>query len=457
MDGGNHCARTARAVAACAAAVALTVRAPAAMDGAPESAFAAGTSVVGWRATASIVPPGSASWSLGPTVALHGNTLAVGPARDWDLGQDLGGVRLYRLDHAGWREDAALMHPSADIHANFGAALALTDLHLAIGSPRDALAGFESGSVHVFRRHASGWVAQATLMRPEASTSDLLGCSVAMHGDTLVAGAPKADAGALDTGCVEVFRCIDGAWLHEATLVAPDPQIGALFGLSVAIDGDTIMVGTPGDSAQGPAAGRVHVFIRSGHEWRWDGSVGCPAGARAWFGASVAGARGLWIAGAPRATRPDPVGFIRGAAWRIDRIGGRWQAVDILIPSDAATGDAIGCSAATDGRSVVLGATADGWRGDLAGCAFVFEAGPNGWSCQRLDPPQSGADALVGHGVALDGGWIALGRLGNPEETPGPGRVDLFRRASGELDLSGPRGARRGRVRAEPDQAVVDP
>ena len=457
MDGGNQGARMARVVAACAAAVALSVRAPAAMEGSPESAIAASGSVVGWRAVSFIAPPAAATWSIGPAVALRGHTLAVGPARDWDLGQDLGGVRLYRLDRGQWLEDGALMHPSADSHANFGAALALTDMHLAIGTPRDAAGGFESGAVHIFRRHASGWVAETTLMRPEPSTSDLLGCSVAMHGDTVVVGAPKADAGALDTGCVEVFRCLDGDWLHEATLVAPDPQIGALFGLSVAIEGDTIMVGTPGDSAQGPVAGRVHVFIRKGQGWHWDGSVGCPAGARAWFGASVTGAGGLWIAGAPRATRPDPVGFIRGAAWRIDRIGGRWQTTDILLPPDPASGDAFGCSAATDGRTVVLGATADGWRGDLAGCAFVFQAGPAGWSSQRLDPPMSGADSLVGHGVALDGGWIALGRLGNPEETPGPGRVDLFHRASRELDLSGPAAPKANQARARTGQAIAAP
>jgi hypothetical protein len=457
MDGGNRCAWAARVVAAFAAAGALMARAPAATEGSPAPAAVAGSWSIGWRPVAHVEPPNDAAWSIGPAVALCSGTLAVGPARDWDLGEDRGGVRLHRLSGGRWLEDGAILHPSADIHANFGASLALTDMHLAIGSPRDASAGFEAGALHLFRRHAAGWIAEAVLTRPEPSTSDLLGTSVALHGETVVIGAPKADVGALDTGCAEVFRHAEGAWIHEATLVAPDPQIGALFGLSVAVDGDTIMVGAPGDGAQGPATGRVHVFTRSHHGWRWDGSIGCPAGARSWFGASVAGSRGLWIAGAPRATRPDPVGFIRGAAWRIERIGGRWQTTRILLPGDATSGDALGCAAATDGTTVVLGATADGLRGDLAGCAFAFRMDALGWSCQRLDPPVSQPDSLIGHGVTVDADWIAVGRLGNPEETPGPGRVDLFQATRRALDLSGPSGQRPRAVRARIDQVGPGP
>ena len=439
MDGGNRRARAARVVAACAAAGVMAARAPVATEGGPGPAAARSPERVrSWRPDTSITPPPSAEWCIGPAVALHGDMLAAGPARDWDLGEDLGGVRLFRRSESRWLEAGSLMHPSADARANFGAALAMDDMLLAVGCPRDATGGFETGAVHMFRRHAGGWVAEGLLTRPEPSTSDLTGTSVALHGDTVVVGVPKADAGALDAGCAEVFRRHDGAWQHEATLLAPDPQIGALFGLSVAVDGDIILVGAPGDASQGPAAGRVHLYARTRRGWRWEGSVGCPTGPRAWFGASVAAARGLLVAGAPRASRPDSQGFVRGAAWRLERIDGHWRATSLLAPPDPMQGDAAGCALATDGSTVVLGATADGLRGDLAGCAFAFREAGTRWIGQRLDPEVAGADALVGHGVAVDGGWIAVGRLGNPEQTPGPGRVDLFRAHERWLDLSGP-------------------
>ena len=442
MDGGNRRALAARVVAACAAAGVMAARAPATTEGAPGPATGLPMqAVTAWRPSASIEPGDPSEWAIGSAVAIHGDMLAVGPARDWDIGEDRGGVRLFRRSGEAWREAGALMHPSLDVHANFGAALAMSDMHLAVGSPRDGTDGFESGAVFMFRRQGPGWIAEGTLARPDASTSDLMGSSVAISGDALVVGCPKADVGALDTGCVEVFRRVDGVWRHEATLTAPEPQIGALFGLSVAIDGPVLLVGAPGDAAQGSAAGRVHLFVRDAEAWRWDGSIGCPAGARSWFGASVAACRGLLVAGAPRATRPDARGFVRGAAWILEHGESGWAAGDMLVPSDPATGDAIGCAAATDGTTVVLGATADDQRGPLVGCGFAFDRRGGAWSVQRLDPPQVTESSLVGHGVAVDGPWIALGRLGNPEETPGPGRVDLFRAVTRRVDLSGPRAA----------------
>lgn len=446
MDGGNLRARTALGVAACAIAACIMVPASADTEGAPGPAGAALLS--GWRPAGSIEPPPDAAWCLGPAVAMHAGVLAVGPARDWDLGEDLGGVRLHRWTGRRWAEVAAVMHPSADAHANFGASLSLDEVTLAIGSPRDSAEGFESGAVFLWRRQGSGWASLGAVRRPQPSTSDMFGVSLALQGDTLVVGSPKADSGALDTGCVEVFRRVEGLWTHHATLVAPEGRVGALFGIAVAVDGDIIMVGAPGDDTQGPSAGRVHLFRRSPEGWRWDGSVGCPTGPRGWFGASVAAHRGLRIAGAPRATRPGSnFGFVRGAAWRIDHGPQGWRAVDVMVPADPSLGDAIGCSAATDGRTVVLGATADSLRGDLSGCGYVFRMGDTGWFSQRLDSERPDDSALIGHAVAVDAGWIALGRLGNPEETPGPGRVDLFRLSERTVDLAGP--AARPRDHAE--------
>jgi hypothetical protein len=49
---------------------------------------------------------------------------------------------------------------------------------------------------------------------------------------------------------------------------------------------------------------------------------------------------------------------------------------------------------------------------------------------QRLDPENAGISALIGHGLAVDGPWLALGRLGDPEADPAPGEVALFQQSS---------------------------
>ena len=104
------------------------------------------------------------------------------------------------------------------------------------------------------------------------------------------------------------------------------------------------------------------------------------------------------------------------------------------MPARPEEGDSIGCAIATDGRTVVLGATADSVRGDLAGAAFAFTRQPGGaWRQQRLDPLAIGPASLVGHGLAVDGRWIALGRLGDPEADPAPGEVTMYHASAASI------------------------
>jgi hypothetical protein len=435
MDGRFIRAVIVRSTAVFAMLGVMVERAPAGTERMPGPAMggAAMTSPV-WRQHFSIRPPGGAAWTLGSAIAMHRGVLAAGPARDWDLGRDLGPVQLFLRDGPVWREAAQISHPSGDTQSNFGGALAIRGDTLVVGAPCDGARGFQAGCAFVYQRRGTRWLLQGSLHRSRPMAGDLHGSAVAIDDRTLVIGVPKADEGALDTGAIEVFELRDDAWTHAATLTAPTPQVGSFFGLSVAIDGNTIFVGAPGEDTDGPIAGRVHIFKRSGRTWSWDGSVGCPSGSRGWFGASVAAAEGLAVVGAPRAARPgsEPEARTRGAAWTLQKRSGRWSCHACLIPDRPEEGDSIGCSAATDGRTVLLGATADGLRGDMTGTAFAFTktSAPATWRVQRLDPENGGIAALVGHGVAVDGSWIAVGRLGDPEADPAPGEVTIFEASS---------------------------
>ncbi len=428
MEGTNKSATLASVAATCALCAAAAW-APASTEGLLGSVGSAKPipRTPLWQQVASIQPPSDADWTIGPAVALKGQTLAVGPGRDWDLGVDRGPVHIFQHAHDAWNETDVLSHPTDDPHAFFGASIALTDSFLAIGSPYDSSEGFQSGRVFVYRRLGERWLMDASLQRPESMAGDLAGEAVAIDGDTMVMGVPKADMNGADTGAAEVFQLRQGAWIHMNTLTPPTPQIGSLFGLAVSIHEDRMFIGAPGDHTLGPATGRVHVFRRTASGWTWDGSVLCPSGARAWFGASIAAAEGCVVVGAPRAARlPSSESFIRGAAWLIEHRDGAWTCGQMLVPSGASDADAMGCAVATDGRTIVCGASADSIRGDQVGCAITFTQGSGGWIPHRLDPPSGQPGSLIGHCVAVNGSWIAIGRLGNPENDPAPGEVSLF-------------------------------
>ncbi len=96
-----------------------------------------------------------------------------------------------------------------------------------------------------------------------------LGTSVAIDGDTMVAGAPETSSAIASRHGVALVYKSDGAggWTQEAELITDDADADDMFGSTVAISGDTIVVGTPVDDDDGPASGSAYVFTRTGSVW----------------------------------------------------------------------------------------------------------------------------------------------------------------------------------------------
>jgi hypothetical protein len=103
---------------------------------------------------------------------------------------------------------------------------------------------------------------EAKLVASDPQAYDGFGWSVAISSDTVVVGAQNDDhAGFNSAGSVSVFVRSGTTWSEEAWLTASDPETGAYFGTSVALSGDTLIVGAvPDDSA-------AYVFVRSGTTW----------------------------------------------------------------------------------------------------------------------------------------------------------------------------------------------
>ncbi len=103
------------------------------------------------------------------------------------------------------------------------------------------------------------------LLASDAQAGDEFGRSVAVRGDTAVVGAYFEDAGGADAGAAYVFgRDQSGAdnWGEVKKLTASDAQSGDRFGISVAMSGDTAVVGAAYEDAGGSDAGAAYVFQR---------------------------------------------------------------------------------------------------------------------------------------------------------------------------------------------------
>ena len=150
-----------------------------------------------------------------------------------------------------------------------------------------------SGAVYVFMRSGLTWTLQAHFAGSDSVTADSFGESVALAGDTLVVGAPWHDSAASNGGAVYVFTRSGGTWTQQAKLVAADAADMDNFGERVAISQNTIVVSASGkDVSSLENAGAAYVFEKSGAAWPQAARLTAPdAAAGDRFGGSVAVAR----------------------------------------------------------------------------------------------------------------------------------------------------------------------
>ena len=289
-------------------------------------------------------------------------------------------------------------------------------------------AGVDSGAAYVFRHDASGWREEARLVPDDAVEHDRCGNAVGIDGDTLVLGAHAHHELGRKAGAAYVFRFRRGSWKQEARLAVP----GSLrFGHAVAVSGDCIVVGAPGDLVGDLPAGAVHVFRRQGSSWRQEARLTAgDAEARDLFGAAVALSGGLMAVGAPA---DDDRGSMTGSAYVFRHQGGRWRQEAKLLAEDAAALGEFGKAIAVDGETVVAGAEGAGDVGKFAGAAYVFGRQGGGWrqEAKLLAADRKPADRF-GNAVAVHLDTITVGAHFADAAGEGSGAAYIFRRADGQ-------------------------
>src|SRR5439155_1017417 len=130
-------------------------------------------------------------------------------------------------------------------------------------------AGTDAGSAYVFVRSGTNWTQQAKLTASNGAAGDLFGYSVALSGDTALVGTlDDTTPAGMNAGSAYVLVRSGINWSQQAKLTAGDGQTGDQFGSSVALSGNTAVVGAPLDGTlAGIQAGSAHVLVRSGTIW----------------------------------------------------------------------------------------------------------------------------------------------------------------------------------------------
>src|SRR5215475_8338985 len=149
----------------------------------------------------------------------------------------------------------------------FGSAVAISGDTAIVGAPSNDINGdADQGAAYIFVRSGGNWTQEARLKAPLGAAGDYFGSAVAISGDTAIVGAYLADTVAnINQGLVYVFTRSAGVWTQQAKLKADDGGANDFFGISVAIDGDTAIIGAYFSHAgQNVNQGAAYVFNRSG-------------------------------------------------------------------------------------------------------------------------------------------------------------------------------------------------
>lgn len=186
---------------------------------------------------------------FGYSLALEGDTAVIGSLA---VGGTAPASHVFVRDGDAWIEQGRLVPGSgAD---GFGFAVALSGDLAIVGSEGDD----GPGGAFVFVRSAGSWAQEATLDAESVTGDDRFGASVAISGHIALVGAPRDDELGEDAGAVYVFVRNEDTWSLQTKLADPDPEDGARFGTSVALDGNVGVVGGVNDTT---GRGRVTVFV----------------------------------------------------------------------------------------------------------------------------------------------------------------------------------------------------
>ena len=206
---------------------------------------------------------------FGLSVAISGDTVIVGADGDEDGGKYSGSAYLFEKPEGGWidaNQTVKLTASDAETYNFFGYSVAISGDTVIVGAYRNYGGASDSGSAYLFEKPSSGWIntAQtAKLTASDATVSEWFGRSVAISGDRVIVGAHKDDEGGSDSGSVYLFEKPASGWTdtnQTSKLTASDASASDNFGRSVAISGDTVIVGAYHDDEGGSESGSAYIF-----------------------------------------------------------------------------------------------------------------------------------------------------------------------------------------------------
>lgn len=367
-----------------------------------------------------------------------------------DSADTIGVYTIERAENMPLHQEIYLKAHNSSEGDGFGKNVAISGNTVVVGSSGEDSGGTDSGAAYVFVYEGSSWFQQAFLKASNADSGDNFGKSVAIDENTIVIGASGESSNAtgvngnqLDNSLEEVGAAYvfvrDGAvWKQQAYLKAWNAEDKDYFGTTVAISGNTIVVGATGEDSGAtgvngnqfdnskPFSGAAYVFERTGSTWvqtaylkasntdsRDSFCLVAISGDTIVVGAANEDSRAKGVNG-----NQNEEGSDTGAAYVFVRDGSTWKQQAYLKASNAENKEYFG-TVAISGDTIVVGAYLESNPLD-SGAAYIFVRSGSNWVQQAyLKPSNTDKRDFFGSGVAISGNVVIIGAGGESSSATG--------------------------------------
>ena len=360
---------------------------------------------------------GSFESGFGTGVALSGDTAIIGARWDTIGANDYqGSAYIFVRSGTTWTFQQKLTASDGAAYDAFGRSVAISGDTVIAGAYQAEIGENRlQGAAYVFVRSGTTWTEQQKLTgTSNAQAGDRFGYSVAISGDTALVGAYGDDTGEeTEQGAAYIFVRSGTAWQEHQRLTASDGEDGDRFGYSVAVSADTAIIGAYWDEVGGGHRyGSAYIFVRSGTSWAEQQKLtASDGGIDAEFGEHVDISGETVIVGAGHQIHSTTEKENQSSAYIFVRSGTVWTEQQRLVTSDGWQGSLSGCAVAISGEVAIVGATfAGACVNGCPGVAYLFVRTGTTWiEHEKLTASDGAPYNKFGASVAIEGITAIIG------------------------------------------------
>ena len=370
---------------------------------------------------------GSASAIYGVSVDIYGADAIVGAKLDGGVGS----AYIYYRSGSTWAQRAKISADDAASDDKFGGAVSISGDYAIVGACFDDDNGSNSGAAYIFYWNGSNWSQQAKLLADDGAAWDVFGYSVAISGDYVVVGAYQDHDDGNYSGSAYVFLRTGTSWSQQAKLTAADAAADDRLGRSVAIDGDYIIVGAEESGDYGAA----FIFLRDGTSWSQQAklvSTDTETVTMFGFDVDISGSRA-----AIGVYKDTENGFQSGAAYVFLRSGSAWAQEARILADDEIANDLFGFAISISGTSLVVGSHQDDDNGSRSGSIYSFQYNGSSWEQKSKQTASDGSsEDYYGYAVSIDDDCTLVGSKLDDDNGSNSGSAYIYTASDLSLPVS---------------------